>query len=184
MGAFIWNKGFHLIEMNVTEGSWRKGLPNRWKVLFCILTLVFLSLSPATDPQPKIIPWTASSCLCATSVFCVSDPAPESLWHDKGWNTPTVPHARPGPHLSRFPWSKAWYGMSRKSRWSHRRPCQWAEEWGVRRKWKSNWTGSWWSRGSVDSTVRFPAWKRNKIEVVICAHFVLKSHLRQTEVPL
>lgn len=101
---------------------------------------------------------------------CVSDPAPKSLtcWTEEQ-RTPSLPHTHPAPHLSRLPWSKAWCGISRKSRWSHRRPCQWAEEWGVRRKWNSNWTGSWWSRGSVDSTVRFPAWKRNKTEVAICS---------------
>lgn len=81
-------------------------------------------------------------------------------------------------HLSRLPWSKAWYGISRKSRWSQRRPCQWAEVWGVRRKWKSNCTGSWWSRGSVASTVRFPAWKRNKRVIVFCSHLDLRSDRR------
>jgi hypothetical protein len=88
------------------------------------------------------------------------------LWHDRRIEScislPTCPSQL--SHLSLLPWSKAWYGISKKSRWSQRRPCQWAEEWGVRRKWKSNCTGSWWSRGSVVSTVRFPAWKRNKME--------------------
>lgn len=84
----------------------------------------------------------------------------------KEWNPnsslPTLPSRL--SHLSWLPWSKARYGISRKSRWSQRRPCQWAEVWGVSRKWKSNCTGSWWGRGSVASTVKFPAWKRSTNE--------------------
>ena len=126
------NYGFHLVILHLFSNLLWAVIP--WIQILAQLTGWFSVLNVSSS-------WISPHWLACLLTW---------LWHQSEDLTSSL-------HLSRLPWSKARYGMSRKSLWSHRRPCQWAEVWGVRRKWKSNCTGSLWSRGSVDSTVRFPA---------------------------